>query len=168
MKFHKGRGEGNSLMQVAAAVVGSAAASQHIPAGPPDDDPYPDPGCPKRTGNASNFCLLEAGHEGACDDEPNPDLLRQIARLKARVAELEQAGPTAALDVHQALNTYEVAADVPPGVLPVAPHMAMVIGANHRKLIARWDTDGVWLGGCLIADREHAEALAAFITREEA
>lgn len=36
----------------------------------PVSDPYPDDLCGRHTGNASNRCLLESGHTGACDDDP--------------------------------------------------------------------------------------------------
>lgn len=71
----------------------------------------------------------------------------------------------AAMEIHAALNTYEVAG-TPPLAQHADPRTFVVVGANSRRLIARWNVDGVWIGGCLITDREHAEALARFITRE--
>ena len=156
MKFHKGRGDGNSLMQVAAAVVGSAAAAQHIPTGSP-------PCCDDH--ELDGVETIQCCHDCPAAEAAGPSV-SEMERLRARVAELEQAAPVAALDVHAALNTYEVVAGTPAGFEQTAPHMARLVGANRRKLIARWDADGLWLGGCLIADREHAEALASFITRE--
>lgn len=70
------------------------------------------------------------------------------------------------LDVHAALNTYEVALDVPEGAAEELNTLA-IVGANHRRLIARWTSAGVWVGGCLITDEAVADRLAAFITRED-
>ena len=296
MRYRKGRGDGNSLMQVAAAVVGSAAAAQHIPTEPqhahtlgspcpvsgcrwpmpelccPDHDPdgvediqccddcpiaaaeeadtqvrlaaewervdpatrWPTAAALRASAAALPRCCVQ--HEevesitccpGCPNDESwaadadrsvekvSPAFLAEVRAAVARMAdssglkalhvqsalarkvhigwvqdalermeiggELCRAGDwyflpapapdlsstATALDVHQALNTYEVAADVPQTYEDVTPHMALVIGANHRKLIARWDTDGLWLGGCLITDRGVAEKLASFITRED-
>jgi hypothetical protein len=204
VRHRKGRGDGNSLMQVAAAVVGTAAASQHIPT-------QPQPKCsPELVREVVRTFVRVSDHDGATADQilaampgktdlghvldalehleltgrlvregvrflraPGSmirarelgDAAQEIERLRARVAELEQAAPAAALDVHAALNTYEVAAGVDPGVEDLTPSMLLVVGANHRRLVVRWQDEGVWVGGCLIAAREDAEALAAFITR---
>jgi len=181
VRYRKGRGDGNSLMQVAAAVVGSAAAAQHIPTEPQHahtlGSPCPVSGC---RWPMPELCCPDHDPDGVediqcCDD--CPVAVAEEADARARLAteweRVDSAGVTAlrasaaAFEVHQALNTYEVAADVPQTYEDVTPHMALVIGANHRKLIARWDTDGLWLGGCLITDRGVAEKLASFITRED-
>lgn len=98
-------GRDASLMQIAAAVVGSAAAAQVIQAG-------------------------------------------------ARDEEMETQ-----MDQHTYLTQAE------PGVTEAADQLD-VVGANRRRLIARWTKEGVYVGGCLIADRADAEYLAAFLTRE--
>lgn len=165
MRHRKGRGDGNSLMQVAAAVVGSAAASQVITGGTHvncshDPNGYVVGGsmiCAPRPTERDEVAHWKAEIER---------MEREAGKLRARVAELEQAEVDRELTVHAALNTYEVAAGAPRGFDRTAPHMASVTGANHRLLIARREPEGVWIGGCLIADREVAEALAAFITRE--
>lgn len=181
MRYRKGRGDGNSLMQVAAAVVGTAAAAQHIPTtGRNALHPW-EPACDETCNNGKpEPCCPDHDPDGVediqcCDDCPVAAAEEADARVRL-AAEWEHVHPpgvaalrasAAALDVHQALNTYEVAADVPQTYEDATPHMALVIGANHRKLIARWDADGLWLGGCLITDREVAEQLVAFITRED-
>lgn len=104
-----------------------------------------------------------AGAQWVADGKSRPELEAEVARLRARVAELEQAAPAAALDVHAALNTYEVAADVPPGFDLPTPNMLLVIGANHRRLIVRKDAAGVWIGGCLISERFHLVRLVSWL-----
>lgn len=76
------------------------------------------------------------------------------------------AASAESLDVHAALNTYEVAPDVPEGVAE-EPSTLVIVGANHRRLIVRWTDEGVWVGGCLVTDEAVADRLAAFITRED-
>lgn len=53
-----------------------------------------------------------------------------------------------------------------PGTCETSPWQLEVVGANGRRLIAHWSPDGLYVGGCLVASRENAEALARFITRE--
>jgi hypothetical protein len=92
---------GNSLMQVAAAVVGSAAAAQVL----------------------SPSEMAEQAHANTYVTQDAPGVTEDMGRLD-------------------------------------------VVGSNGRKLIATWTPEGLWIGGCLIADRADAEYLADFITRE--
>jgi hypothetical protein len=110
VRFHKSRGDGNSLMQVPPATV------------------------------------EERAERAVADEYGIP------APAKAE-----------GLDVHAALNTYETS-DHPSAT--ETPNEISLVGSNGRRLVARWTTEGVWIGGCLVSQREHAEALAAFITRE--
>lgn len=59
------------------------------------------------------------------------------------------------------MNSYETTGA--PGVTEMA-HQLDVVGSNGRRLIARLTPEGVWLGGCLIANRADAEYLAAWLT----
>ncbi len=164
MRRHAGRGDGNSLMQVAAAVVGSAAAAQVVTGGTHvncshDPNGYVVGGsmiCAPRPAERDEVAHWKAEIER---------MEREAAKLRARVAELEQAEVDRELTVHAALNTYEVSTGTLPGAESVTSSLFVVVGANHRRLLARWQDDGVWVGGCLIADREAAQALSAFITR---
>jgi hypothetical protein len=167
MRYRKGRGDGNSLMQVAAAVVGSAAASQVIPAADgPASVRHPD-GTQHDPYTADDVRERERAAKPMHPSRDVIDTLQgEINHLRARIAELEQAEVTRELDVHAALNTYETPLDTPPGAEQITPSMLVAVGENGRRLISRWLPEGVWVGGCLIATREHAEALAAFITRE--
>lgn len=100
-------GPANSLMQVAAAVVGTAAAARAIP----------------------------------------------VADVAGEVVN------------QQAEHTYQT--DLPQGAYGNGhPAQQDIIGANGRRLILRWVPEGVYVGGCLIADPEVADSLARFITRE--
>lgn len=55
------------------------------------------------------------------------------------------------LDVHAALNTYEVLPDAKPGVYLNYPQVS-VVGENRRRLIMQRMADGVWIGGCKVTD----------------
>lgn len=120
--------EGNSLVAVAAAVVGSAAAAQVIaPKCPVTEEPCPGD-------EHGRICRT------ACSSTDDAELAGQAFN-----------------------NTYETGA---PAGTTSSPAQLDVVGANGRRLIARWMPEGVWVGGCMIASREDAEKLAAFITRE--
>jgi hypothetical protein len=108
---------GVSLMQIAAAVVGSASASQVV--------------------------------------DPPVYTHKHGDRLCAEV-------PCARNDADG--HTYRTSAE--PGVSSDVSQID-IVGANGRRLIARWTPEGVYVGGCLISDADHADALASFITRED-
>lgn len=131
------RGKNASLVQIAAAIVGSAAATQVV-------TPVPE--------------IVQRDHRrGACWCGTRHSLTD---------LPLPAAAHAEGLDVHAALNTYEAR----PGELEGATEeldTLGIVGANGRRLIARWAPDGVWIGGCLITDEAVADRLAAFITRED-
>lgn len=64
-----------------------------------------------------------------------------------------------ALDVHAALNTYEVEPDATPGVYRNDPHVS-VVGENRRRLILQRMADGVWIGGCKVTDPDQLLEIA--------
>lgn len=134
-------GPTNSLMQVAAAVVGTAAAAKVIPARRwchCDEQGYPGPH------EVSDGCD-PAGPLGAAI--PAPDVADEVVN-------------------QQAEHTYR--ADLPEGAYGNGhPAQQDIVGANGRRLILRWVPEGVYVGGCLITDREVAESLVRFITRED-
>lgn len=124
---------GNTLFGMMGAIVGAAADDRQ-----------------KRLSLDTGTPVYTHQHSGKlCAESHDPDA---VARASF-----------AALDVHAALNTYEVASGVPEQIAHPGPETISVIGANRRRLIVRRDADGLWVGGCLITDREVAEGLAAFI-----
>jgi hypothetical protein len=90
-----------------------------------------------------------------------PDLMEIAAAVvgSAAAAQVIEPAPIAALDVHAALNTYEVEPDVAPGVYRNDPQVS-VIGENRRRLIVQRMPDGVWIGGCKVTDPDQLLELA--------
>lgn len=131
----------NSLMQVAAAVVGSAAAAQVI---------APD---------------LRCSH-GEPVVEESPSVFAGAAPVRTYADGCQSYGPYAGEAAQAAEHTYQT--DLPQGAYGNGhPAQQDIVGANGRRLILRWVPEGVYVGGCLITDREVAASLARFITRED-
>lgn len=155
---------GNTLFGMMGAIVAGAAAEEQA------KRLSLDTGTP-----CCEFHDPDAEDIQCCDDCPIVEAEQQAQLERAQFeadwglacAQAQTAASVAALDVHAALNTYEVASGVPEQIAHPGPEMISVIGANRRRLIVRRDADGLWVGGCLITDREVAEGLAAFITRED-
>lgn len=84
----------------------------------------------------------------------NPAEMREAFQALAELTTTEA--------IHAALNTYEVEPDVDPCVVRGAG-VAEVVGANHRRLLARRDPDGLWIGGCLIGTKADVLRLAKWL-----
>ncbi len=221
MRPRRGRGDGHSLMQVAAAVVGSAAASQVIA---PEPVRRPELKCSPETLVRVREAIMRLG-EGRIEYRWVHEALRPMhigwvndaLEYLVQTGELRRFGSTyqvagcclyhdpdaeavqccgdcptasapapagdpaghgfptpsepdvrsavAAMDVHAALNSYETPG-TPEGAYEVDVATMAVVGANGRRLIVRWQDEGVWIGGCLITDPAVAETLAVFVARE--
>lgn len=100
------------------------------------------------------------------------DLMQLAAAIvgTAAAAQVIESSPAAAapegLDVHAALNTYEVS-DRPQGITfggTGRVEVSEVVGANGRRLLLRDADDGIWIGGCLITDPFVLARLGAELT----
>lgn len=90
------------------------------------------------------------------------DLIQVAAAVVGAAAATQVIAPAAraeGLDVHAALNTYEVEPDAVPGVYRNDPQVS-VVGENRRRLIVQRMPDGVWIGGCKVTDPDQLLELA--------
>lgn len=149
MRPHDRRGR--DLVQIAAAVVGSAAAAQVV--GPPYSKEHD-----RVLDLVDDALRTSLGIHPESDDVTISYEQVHGAGYAVTAAVVSSAART----VEQQLNTY---ADHRPEGLHADPAGPAYVGANGRRLMLRETPEGLYLGGALIADAEQALRLTSAIER---
>lgn len=152
-------GQARDLVQIAAAVVGSAAAAQVVNAGPPYSEKHDQILDEIERVLRDQLGVEPDGTQNTIDYE---DVHQASYAITAAVLPLMQRHDS---DCQSAQHTYVHQGE--PGIYPHGNrdgrHFAVdAVGTNGRRLLVRDDPDGVYLGGAMFTD-DDALKLAAHL-----